>query len=342
MSLIHIEGFDDSIASGSAGLPPGWTTTNFTFNTSYSRFGVGMGVTQSGGAYWALPSAKTELIVGISVRIVTASSIGSANDYFFGFGNTNDTTQFVIAPWFGGGVCLRRGNGAGAVVYSTMNGGIQQGGTYYIEAKVKLSDTVGSAVVRVNGVEVINQTNIDTKETTGADDTITNIYIDSGGRYYFDDLYIADTGGSAPYNNFLGDVRVYSLLPNANGDFSQGLGSDANSTDNYLLVDEAVPSSTDYVDLGTGEKDTYGFADTAFASGATVLAVQTTSHLLKTDTGTITAQNVARLGTNESLGSVINPSTSAVPYHTVFESKPGGGSWTKADVDSAQFGVVAT
>lgn len=342
MTLLHIEGFDDSIASGAAGLPPGWTTTNFTFNTTYSRFGVGMGVTQNGGAYFPLPAAQTELIVGISVKINSASSIGTANDYFFGYGNTNDNTQLVVAPWHGGGICVRRGNGAGAVVAQTTDVGIRLGGTYYIEMKAKLSDTVGSAVVRVNEVEVINATNVDTKETTGADDNITVIFIDSANRYYFDDLYIANTSGTAPYNDFLGDVRVYSFLPNANGTFSQGLGSDANSTDNYLLVDENPAVATDYVDLGTGEKDTYGFPDATFNDAATVLAVQTTSHLLKTDAGTITAQNVALLGANESLSSVISPSASMVPYHTIFDQKPGGGNWTKTDLNAAEFGVVAT
>ena len=77
----------------------------------------------------------------------------------------------------------------------------------------------------------------------------------------FDDVYLVDT--SAPNGDFLGDVRVAYLAPNGNGASSQFVGSDLNSVDNYLLVDE-VPANddTDYVQSDVlNNIDTYALAD---------------------------------------------------------------------------------
>ena len=65
-------------------------------------------------------------------------------------------------------------------------------------------------------------------------------------NYDYDDLYICDgtTVPGEPVNDFLGDVRVDTLYPNGNGNSSQWVGQDANSTDNYLNVDDTLLPTT--------------------------------------------------------------------------------------------------
>ena len=73
----------------------------------------------------------------------------------------------------------------------------------------------------------------------------------------YDDVYICDTTGSVN-NNFLGELTVEHLRP-ASDDTAQFLGSDANSTDNWALVDEAgTYNGADYVASSTvGQRDLY-------------------------------------------------------------------------------------
>ena len=96
------------------------------------------------------------------------------------------------------------------------------------------------------------------------------------GTTIFDDVYLmAGTG-----DEFLGDCTVATLLPTGNGFVNQFVGSDGNSTDNYLLVDEQPPSSTDYVGSATtGQQDLYTL--TNLTGSGTVLAVAPTIYAVR-------------------------------------------------------------
>lgn len=94
----------------------------------------------------------------------------------------------------------------------------------------------------------------------------------------FDEIAVNDTSGSYQ-NTWCGDGYIILLKPNGNGSSSQMTGSDGNSTDNYLLVDD-VPhnSDTDYVaGDAAGEKDLYAFENmpTLVGDEAPILVYQT-------------------------------------------------------------------
>lgn len=66
--------------------------------------------------------------------------------------------------------------------------------------------------------------------------------------------------GFEPNSGRIGNGFITSIAPNANGTNSQLTGSDGNSVDNYLLVDErvTVASPAEYVDAtAADQKDTY-------------------------------------------------------------------------------------
>ncbi len=212
---------------------------------------------------------------------------------------------------------------------------------YYIEFKVTFHGSTGVAHVRVNGVTDQSLTSQNTQATANPSaDSFTLMTITGGGagNTDFDDLYVCDALGSTN-NDFLGDVRVQAILPNGNGNSSQLVGSDANSTDNYLLVDEAAPATADYVESSTvGDKDTYAFGDLTPTTG-TVYGVQVLPYAAKTDAGVRSIASVARLSGTEvdSADKVLSTSYQYLP--DIRETKPGGGAWTISDVNSAEFGV---
>jgi hypothetical protein len=213
---------------------------------------------------------------------------------------------------------------------------------YYVEVKVTIDDTVGAAIVRINGIEDINISGVDTRNAANASSDTLILRTSASRSVDYDDLYICDTTGSTN-NNFLGDIRVQALFPTGNGNSSQLVGSDANSVDNYLLVDESAPNDdTDYVESSTvGEKDTYTFGDLASTSG-TVCGLQILPFARKTDAGVRSIVSVARLSGTETDSTDKTLSTTYTYLPDIRETKPGGGAWTITNVNDAEFGVKIT
>ncbi len=259
------------------------------------------------------------------------------------FYSDNGATQHVtIVVTASGALEARRGNSGGTLLGSAV-GAVLPGIWAYIEAKATLSDSVGAVELRVNGATVLNLTNVDTKNagTKTVFDTVA-FYGSSGvvEDAYIDDLYVCNGAGSVN-NSFLGDTRVRCLLPSGNGNSSQLLGSDADSTDNYLLVDEATPSTADYVGSGTtDQKDTYTFGDLPDASG-TIHGVQVSALATKTDAG---ARNLAIVTRSDGVdydGSDVALALGSNAYvQQVRETDPDtAAAWTIAAVNAAEFGV---
>ncbi len=215
---------------------------------------------------------------------------------------------------------------------------------YYIEVKVTISDTVGVVVAKVNGTTDINLSSQDTRNAANSTANVIKILgftTNAAVSWDFDDLYILDGTGSAPTNDFLGDIKVEAILPSGNGNSSVLVGSDGNSTDNYLLVDEAAPNSdTDYVESSTvGDKDTYAFGNPTATSG-TVYGVQVLPFAEKTDAGVRSIVTVARLAATEVDSAAATLTQNTYLYlPDIREAKPGGGVWTITDVNAAEFGV---
>jgi hypothetical protein len=216
---------------------------------------------------------------------------------------------------------------------------------HYIEWKVTIHNTLGVSVIRVNGVELVNSTGLDTQMSGNA--YANQFYIGwpdgTFGNFNIDDVVVLETTDSgipgAPNNNFLGDVRVESIFPNGNGNSSQWDGSDGNSTDNYLLVDETAPNDdTDYVQSGTiGEKDTYAYGNLTAALGS-VYGAQILPRAKKTDAGSRTIVGVSRLSGTEEDTSAFGLSTSYQYFRHIYEGDPSGAQWTIPNINAAEFG----
>jgi hypothetical protein len=211
----------------------------------------------------------------------------------------------------------------------------------YIEWGVTIHDTTGIAIVRINGNEVLNLTGQDTRNSTSPISVSSlQLLCAVASNYDFDDVYVNDDAGTA-HNTFEGDKRVYCLSPSGNGASSDLVGSDSNSTDNYLLVDETTsPSTADYVGSAVdNDHDTYAFTD--LAGTLDVSLVQTSVYAFKSDAGVRSFAPVIRSGGTDDVGTDRALSVAALYHQHTYEQNPvTDAPWTQAEVNAAEFGFM--
>lgn len=216
---------------------------------------------------------------------------------------------------------------------------------FTVEIRYKVDDTSGVFTVKVDGDQVGTYSG-DTKVDTGSViDKISFITGAAGGTsgYDVDDVALNDTSGGVD-DTWCGEGHVVSIRPNANGDSSMLVGSDGNSTDNYLLVDEETPDSdTTYVTSETPDDyDLYGMGDITLAVGDTVLRVFPVA----------IAKNLVGDGSQIKLGFKINgteywdtsshtpgQSYAAIAGEVRTVNPDDSAAWEEADVDGLQAGV---
>ena len=218
---------------------------------------------------------------------------------------------------------------------------------YYIEMKVTIANSIAanSCIVRVNEkVMLIVDAGEDLQQTTNA--TANVIQTPGLVPSVLDDLYIfdqTDGPGTNPVNNdFAGDVKVTAHWPNGNGTTNNFVGSDGNSVDNYLLVDEALTDDdSTYTESSTpGEIDLYTFDDLATTPDV-IHAVQINGIMRKTDAGSRTVRTVIRPASTNFFG--INRAPSVASYineEEIYDEDPETGlAWTESGFNATEFGI---
>jgi hypothetical protein len=220
---------------------------------------------------------------------------------------------------------------------------------YYVEWKWKITDTIASGEMEVHLDDVIeiNITSGDSKNSANAYATGMRLGGADGvgntglAGTYGTDLYWFDLTGSEN-NARTGPVRVQTLMPTGDGNSSQFTGSDGNSVNNSLLVDETTPNGdTDYVESSTlNHKDTYATADTVAATN-TIHVVAVNHVAKKTDTDPREIVAVTRIsGTDYEASANKVLSTGYLNHQSFFPLDPAAASvWTKSVVDAAEFGL---
>jgi hypothetical protein len=342
MTALLIDGFDHYTTPGQKG----WTVTGNAGITATPRTGVNSLYTQgnwqagtNGDAAHTF-SARDEIVLGVAIRMGHAAGALPWRLELREGGTTHISVELDASAR----MAVKRG--VGGTVLGTTTSPLVNGSFVHLQIRVKIHDTTGTLTVKVNDLTEITLTGLDTRNggATGLLDTLYlfcgQITFEGAWTMYHDDLYILDVLGTEN-NDFLGDCKVETLYPNGNGNSSQFDGSDGNTTDNYLLVDETVPNSdTDYVESAdAGDKDTYAYGNLTTLSG-TVFAVQPVPFAKKNDAGPARSiVSVARLSGTETDSAVKTLSTSYAYFPDIRATKPGGGQWTIADVNSAEFGV---
>lgn len=328
MALLFMDGFD----AGDFALK--WTFTGGSTGSTFTRFNSGQCqlVYSSGKTTRSFP-ASSKVFVGLAI----ASNLldATTRPYVSLYGD-NGVTQHLTVGISSNAVSLYRGAVNGTLLAS-YPGVFKVNSWYDLEISATIADVGGTCEVKFNGVSVINYTG-DTKNA-GTNTTIDAVGICANGNFnaYFDDMYVCNDTGAAPYNTFLGDVRINTLVPIAAGSSTQFTPS---TGANYTTVDELPYSASDYVSSGTvGNRDTYTMSDLPASTG-TILAVQTNVIARKNDAGSISAKDTLVTAATNYYGSTVIMGPSDQSLTTLYTTNPNTGlSWTQADVNGIEAGV---
>lgn len=298
--------------------------------TSGRRGGGAMQFPQ--GSAIKILDAQGTWIVGVAYNF--NSGIANSPQAMITLFNGNNTQIDLAVDGSNGTLLVRR---AGTTTIGTSAPGlIVQGFWYYIEFKVLLSTTVGTYEVRINGVTVLSGTGANTQ---GYVTSATAEQIRVGAAFngaLIDDLYMCDGTGSAPTNDFLGDVRVQWLAPSGAGNHTAWT---PNTGANYAAVNEhPANDDTTYVASSTaGQIDTYAMDD---LPAGTVFAVQTVIRARKDDGGVRQIAPVFRIGSTDYIGATVSIGDSYQWYTQIYETSPAtSAAWTVSEINAAEAGV---
>lgn len=301
-----------------AGSPAEYRDSNVG-TTSLLR-GAGIALTHSGAHYIGLNGAATNVWLHaytsgsglLGFMTAGAAGVGQTKNYFF----TDQTSYCSAAVYRGWGSSIDSASTVKTAALQPLPG-IHQWALHINGATWTLYRA---------GVQVLQHT------YATADSCLKMVVQGSGPVAH---VYTA--------NEYIPEAFVEVLQPNGNGALSEFVGSDGNSTDNYLLIDEATPSATDYVGTGaTGKTDLYTLTDTS-AGVSQVFAVKPHIYAMNSDVGTAPDLNILQReagGTTRTTATdPISTATMAYTPQPVDNTKPSGGAWTKAVVDGLQIGL---
>jgi len=206
------------------------------------------------------------LIFGVAIKFIdnTSQSLGTTSRSFtLGIGNNYSGWVYptiILRTSTSGSVSLERNHsstGYYTLIAESPPGVLKADTWHYFELKVRVHDTSGEAIVKVDGRTVIDFSG----DTYYSGDVVT-CQVQLGGRLttaytYFDDLYVLTDSGEAP-TDFLGDCMVDTIRPSAAGTHTEMTPS---AGSNYECVNEIVLDDTDYVSFSgeEGIKDCYDF-----------------------------------------------------------------------------------
>lgn len=211
---------------------------------------------------------------------------------------------------------------------------------YYLEVGVVM-DNSGSIIVRLNSIEIINVTGVDTQSggSPGAD----NVRLQSdpfgfGTVVTFDDFYVNDATGAAPHNTFYGDVRV-DRVDTVADDTVQF--SPLSSTNESMIDDGNSPDDdTTYVSSSVaGHRDLYTVGGYATPSGS-ILGVTVRTVVRKTEAGDRTFKTVLNSGGTEISSSAVGLSTSYIEQslYTAVDPNTGVAFTNAAAINAVKIG----
>lgn len=235
MALLFWEGFDSysSMADLRAARPfiyPNWNTRlgwEALFYTSGGRFGgariVGDGNVWGPGLIHigALGYSPTEMFTGHGVYLPNGYADGDGLLQIFGNAFTSSTGDVRITINNGGIIYAYNFNNT--LLANSASGTVTSANWFWLETRTKMSTNSSTAdgifEVWVNNTKVLSNTACITKRSNSSTGwggiSFQSYYADGGNS--FDDIYITDTSGSAPWNGRLGDCRIVSLPPVKNG-----------------------------------------------------------------------------------------------------------------------------
>lgn len=213
--------------------------------------------------------------------------------------------------------------------------------SHYIEIAVVI-DTVGSLVVRVDGIPVIDRPAPFNTRVIGVND-ITHIMIGNPAgnnlRTRWDDIYACSGPDVDGWIGLKGVLQVDGKLVNAAGEVTQWVPSAPTGVNFSNVNENTAPDQTTLNTVSTvGAKDLYNVEDIIY----TPVALQVDLYVRKTTAGASSISHVLRPTlSGADFTATMQPLTTAFKYHKqIYTTNPAGGAWTMAGYNALQVGIV--
>jgi len=277
-------------------------------------------------------SNKQTLIVGIAIKLDTTK------DWNLLEFRDGTTVQLGLYTDASNQIIIKRGT----TTLENTSYAIPTNTWIYLEFKGTIDNSAGSYELRINGVTEASDSGIDTQQTGNAYATSVVFRFSGIGasNHYLDDIYIFDDEGSF-CNNFVGDVYVEAIFPNADG-YTNTWVAFPGSGDNYEEVDETDPDSdtTFVATSGVGFIDSYAFSNLVSTSGS-IYTVQVNLWARKDDAGSRTLNAITRPTTVTYSGAepISLGNTYQYSLHHFDYNPETAGNWTIAQINAAEFGI---
>lgn len=349
MTLIHVDGFDlGDYASRYVVSSPANTSAVAGRTTGQAVSLVGQSLLTKNLTQVPGITLNRRFTLGVAFNPSTLANASNSPILRFFSDNGTTTVADIFVAATAGTLAIRVYVGPNAQYTSTTAQPTVLANTYnHIEFSFYNQNSVviaGTAVLKLNGVTLLEPSTFGSASNL---DAFALIGLGGATTTLFDDLNINNyqgtghTGNNAiPAPTFYGDSTVRTLIPDGNGTYSQLTGSDGNSTDNYLLVDELTLNNADYVEGGTvGLKDTYQFGNLPVGAG-TVTGVQVVATARSTEPAGKKLKFSGRSNTQDFSSAAKTLTTTFADYSNLYEVNPTTGlPWTDAEINSAEFGV---
>ena len=297
-------------------------TYSYRFGASSYPRGKAFSATQFRAGYFLQHNGLGASTSSTQAIIFHVTTTGITNIYVIWKGDTNDLELYVNGT-------LRDSINAATAGFNTT------GTWYHMGIACKTDASTGWVSIYLDGVKIL-----DWSGNTGT--AATAVYV--GGRastggwgnyMYADDFYVdsASAESDAPVPSY----RFLWQAVNAAGTSVAWTATGAAS--NYQCVDDGVPNDdTDYVSAASsGLIDYYNTASVTVPVGYVINAVIVAAWAKKTDAGTDSEIKLGtRLSGTDSTGSAQNLPTTYGPVFERQTTKPGGGTWTESDANSAE------
>lgn len=221
-------------------------------------------------------------------------------------------------------------------LFVSSSAGIISSNTWYlIEIYVKIADSGGRFIVRINGGSYCIDYTGDTKN--GGSGVINSVRFGHQGvnqdyGYCYLDNIIVDNAA------WVGNTRIQSMAPTGAG---ASAGWTPSAGNNYACVDEIPASDSDYITASTADViDTYAAAD---VSGSSIKCVAVQSRGWQEGWGSLSKiKHIVRPASTNREGDSIQIPVSPLSLQTIWNTNPEDSSaWELADVNGMEIGIKA-
>lgn len=347
MSLIFLDGFDDYAVAGDNLDAPlqsaGYAYAQRTSCSNDTPTGIGRSLrlfnTVPGNCSVDLPTGDVaDLIVGGHVKLPNepASSIMA----FY-----NEDTLGAIRPQAMVILNAQRGvticDVAQSIAYAASAPALMYPGVWYY-FEVRVNHATGRMTVRLNEDTVIADVVVPLG-SLGSTNIVRLVGADTGQSTfkYWDNLYVLDADvGTAPFNDFLGEVAVFTGRAQSDAGPNEMALVGTTGPEHYKGVDDDFYNDGDYLVAATPGLDEWFTMTDMPTDTLQVYAVVIATRIRK-GSGPARYQNSARIGASVLTMPDKASSASFTTYIDILNEKPGGGTWSITDANAVQIGIAS-